>query len=311
VRLKRVNALEATGGDKLSANPDGVLSYAIVTPARDEAENLPRIGASLLAQTVKPGAWIVVDHGSHDRTAEIARQLARDHDWVHLVSITGPPAPTRGGPVVQALKVGLSALDGAYDLVVKLDADVSFEGDYFERLLGAFAEDSGLGMASGSCFEFRGGRWRRCPVTGTSVEGQVRAYRRECLADVSPLEERLGWDAIDEMKANGLGWRTRTFRSLAFRHHRGVASRDPSRIRAWVAQGEANHYMGYRPSYALLRALLNACGEPAALGLAWGYTHAAVRGAPRCPDPSVRRHVRRLQAWRQLPARAREALSRA
>ena len=126
------------------------------------------------------------------------------------------------------------------------------------------------------------------PATGTSVEGQSRAYRSDCLTDVSPLEERLGWDGLDEMKANSLGWRTRSLRDLPFRHHRSVAARDASRLRAWIAQGEANHYMGYRPSYAVMRALVNACREPSALALVVGYASAALRRAPRCPDPGVR-----------------------
>jgi glycosyltransferase involved in cell wall biosynthesis len=286
------------------------LNYAVVTPARDEAENLARLASSVVAQTVRPSAWVVVDHGSDDSTREIAEQLAHQYDWVQALSLPGPRAATRGGPVVQALKAGLAQLGDRYEVVVKLDADVSFEPDYFACLLRAFRADSKLGIASGACFESRGGRWRRNPVTGTSVEGQCRAYRRQCLVAVSPLEERLGWDALDEMKANSLGWRTRTLRDLPFRHHRAVAARDASRIRAWVAQGEASYYMWYRHSYAWLRAIVNARRDPAALALAWGYSFAALRGAPRSPDPGVRRHVRAQQAWRRLPSRARESLGR-
>lgn len=293
---------------RASASGAGRLSYAIVTPARDEAANLACVAACLVAQTLRPTAWVVVDNGSRDGTLEIARQLARKHTWIRVVSVPGVPTATRGGPVVRALNAGLAGLGDAGEIVVKLDADVSFGPDYFERLLAEFANDVRLGIASGNCFELEGDRWRRRPVTGTSVEGQCRAYRRSCFAEISPLEERLGWDGIDEMKANSLGWRTQTFRSLPFHHHREVAARDSSQIDAWIRQGEANHYMGYRPSYALLRALRNAGRQPTALALAWGYALAALRRTPRCPDPGVRRHVRRQQAWRHLAARARETL---
>jgi hypothetical protein len=69
--------------------------------------------------------------------------------------------------------------------------------------------------------------------------------------------------------------------------------------------------MGYRPSYALLRALRHAGRQPAALALVWGYAAAALRRAPRCPDPAARRHMRSQQAWRHLATRARESLERA
>ena len=41
------------------------------------------------------------------------------------------------------------------DVVVNVDADVSFEPDYFERLLDAFAADPALGIASGSVLRAR------------------------------------------------------------------------------------------------------------------------------------------------------------
>ena len=88
------------------------------------------------------------------------------------------------------------------------------------HLLHRFVYDPSLGIASGACLELSSGRWRARHVTGDHVWGASRAYRAECLADVSPLEERVGWDGIDVFKATARGWRTATFPDLAFRHHR-------------------------------------------------------------------------------------------
>ena len=63
----------------------------------------------------------------------------------------------RGAPIVRAFEQGLAELSCAHDVVVKLDADVSFEPDYFERLTAAFEEDERLGMASGICLRARSG----------------------------------------------------------------------------------------------------------------------------------------------------------
>jgi glycosyltransferase involved in cell wall biosynthesis len=40
------------------------LSYVVVTPARDEAENLRRQAAWLAEQTHRPSEWVIVDNGS-------------------------------------------------------------------------------------------------------------------------------------------------------------------------------------------------------------------------------------------------------
>jgi hypothetical protein len=171
----------------------------------------------------------------------------------------------------------------------------------------AFGADDGLGMASGSRCELEAGRWRRRHLTGTAVEAQVRAYRWACWRALQPLEERMGWDGIDEARAVLAGWRTRVVEDLEFRHHRRMGRRDGSRLRARAAEGTAAHFMGYRPSYLALRALWQARREPAALAMLWGYASAVAGRRGRCRDAAVRGYFRDQQAGRRLAARLREA----
>ena len=71
-------------------------------------------------------------------------------------------------------------------------------------------------------------------------------------------------------------------------------------------QGRASHFLGYRPTYLILRALFRAPGELAELAMIWGFLGAALRRSPRYADPAARAYVRRQQRLRELPARARE-----
>jgi GT2 family glycosyltransferase len=48
------------------------VNYAVVSPVRNEADNLPRLIESIRAQTVQPVRWIIVDTGSDDRTVQLA-----------------------------------------------------------------------------------------------------------------------------------------------------------------------------------------------------------------------------------------------
>jgi glycosyltransferase involved in cell wall biosynthesis len=286
------------------------LSYAVLTPARDEAGALPRLAECLASQTVRPALWVVVENGSTDDTPEVARALAAEHDWIRVIAAPPGPPRVRGGNVVRALHAGIEALEQRYDVVAKVDADVTFGERYFERLLALFAARPELGLASGACTELIDGEWRERPVTGTHVWGAARAYRFECLRQLLPLDEHMGWDGLDQARAATLGWRCTRVDRLTFRHHRVEGHRDGSRRRVWAAQGQAAHYMGYRPSYLVLRTLHRMRREPAAAAILGAYVAAALRRTPRCPDAAARAEVRRQQRARHLLGRAREAQGR-
>jgi hypothetical protein len=211
------------------------------------------------------------------------------------------------GRDVVAFHAGLASLDPPPDVAVKLDADVSFGPDYFERLLSEFVADPSLGIASGSCYEHGDAAWNQTFVTGGHVRGASRAYRWACLQAVLPLDEHIGWDGIDEIKASLNGWRTATLLDIPFYHHRKVGQRDGTRRRGWAVQGRAAYYMGYRFSYLLLRAIYQARREVSAVAMPVAYLGAAFAREPRCPDLAVRSRVRSEQRLRSLPLRAREA----
>lgn len=283
------------------------LDYAVVTPARDEAANLRRLGACLAAQTIKPKRWIIVDNASTDDTLSVAEGLAREFEWVSVATAPGEERATRGAPIIRSFNVGLSLIDGTPAVVVKLDADISMGADYFERLLGEFDVDGSLGIASGQCYELDGRTWRPTYVTGGHVRGAARAYRWECLADVGPLPERIGWDTIDEVQAALRGWTTRVIPDLRLDHHRSLGERDGFRVKRWIVQGAASYYLGYRPTYLLLRALYRARSDPAALGMIWGFVRAALRREQRYPDRAARAYLHEQQRLARLMLRFHES----
>jgi biofilm PGA synthesis N-glycosyltransferase PgaC len=288
------------------------LTYALVTPARNESENLRRLAACVAAQTLAPVEWVIVENGSSDGTLAVAEELAEQHAWIRVVTIPERAERVRGGAIVRALIAGVRSLESKPELVVNLDADVSMEADYFERLGAAFADDPALGIASGSGFELENGVWRQQFATRGTVWGATRAYRWNCLQDVWPLEERLGWDGLDELQATVRGWKTTTLLDLPFHHHRRVGQRDGERRVFWSAEGRLAHYMSYRVGYLVARVAYRALRErdPATAWMLWGYLTAALRREPRWRDEAARTHLRELQRLRHLPARRREALGR-
>jgi poly-beta-1,6-N-acetyl-D-glucosamine synthase len=285
------------------------LGYGIVTPVLNQANELRRLASGVLEQTVVPTAWVVVDQASVDETPTIAHGLAREHSWIRVVATT-IDGTARVAPTVHAFHAGLAELDPTPDVVVRLEADTSLDRAYFERLLRERAPDADLAAAARPETNEEHGVWRQRHGTGPGVWGACRAYRRNCLDDLLPLEEHMGWDTLDLQKAVVKGWASQLFLDLPFRHHRSEGIRDGARFRTWVIQGEATHFMSYRVSYLLVRTLYRVPRDPTAIGLLVGYGRALARRRPRCGDSELRRYVREQQSLRRLPRRVREALRR-
>ena len=284
------------------------LTYAVVTPVRDDVQNLQRLAGSMIAQTQRPVAWVIVDNGSTDGTLAFTERLAREHDWIAVATSEPTQHAEPGAPIVRAFLAGLNQVAIPVNVIVKLDADVSFGNDHFERLLEEFVANPRLGIAGSTCLEEHAGQWIEVTAAAQHVRGAVRAYRRECLAAIGPLEPKVGWDSADELKASVIGWETGTLRSVAFRHHRPLGLRDGQ---PWVRarrQGRASHYLGYRFWYLTLRAARRSLDDPTAAAMIWGFLEAVVRREPKHPDVDVRREARRRQSLAQLPARIGEAL---
>ena len=281
------------------------LTYALITPVRDEAEALPRLAESVFAQSALPQAWVIVDTGSNDETPEIANDLAAQATFVTTTSL-GEAVLARGGPIVRAFSHGLNFVVPKTDVVVKLDADVTFPRDFFDKLLREFANNDRLGIASGATHEWERGGWNQQYGTDDFVAGQCRLYRWDCLHEILPLEERIGWDGLDLVRARIGGWTTHQFRDVPFHHHRTVGARERSQARSWYVMGDAMHYMGYRPYYTVVAAIFNARRDVYALMSAVGFAAAALKRKPRHADPRVIAYVRKQQRLRVLPQRIAE-----
>jgi hypothetical protein len=277
--------------------------YAIVTPARNERENLERLAESVLAQTHRPTWWIIVDDGSDDGMDVVAQRLAAEHAFIRLERTNEGSDRLqdgrRQGRDLLAFRLGVNRLPDPVDIFVKVDADTSFDAAYFATLMQRFGEEPDLGIAGGTCYELEDGVWERVKVNAAHPRGASRAYRWALLDDVMALEPTLGWDGVDEVLAELRGFHTKGFTDIGFRHHRRVGERE-GRLRAGSALGRQAWYMGYRPSYLVLRAAYRARRNPASMAMIYGYAAAAAGGDPRCPHPSVVDRMRDRQRLREV-----------
>ncbi len=96
--------------------------------------------------------------------------------------------------------------------------------------------------------------------------GATRAYRWACLQDVLPLEERHGWDGIDQLKARARGWQHENARRPPVSPPPHGGTRGRIELGALVVNGDTAYFMGYRPWYLVARTCTTSAGIPAPSG---------------------------------------------
>ena len=277
--------------------------YVVITPARDEARHIEKTIASMAAQTVHPSEWIIVDDGSRDDTPTIAEAWAARYSWIRTFRRADRGARQPGGGVMEAFHDGYGRLQGTqWQYIVKLDGDLSFQPDYFERCFERFRLDPRLGIAGGMICHMVGDALAPEGETDQAfhVRGATKIYRRACWDAIAPLLPAPGWDTLDELKANMLGWTTRLIPELRLVHHRPTGTADGS-WKNWVKNGRANYITGYHPLFMLLKCCRRLARRPvgtASLGLAYGYVSCLLARTPRAPDKELIAYVRRQQLRR-------------
>jgi glycosyltransferase involved in cell wall biosynthesis len=176
----------------------------VILPALDEARAIPGVLAGI------PGHWrpIVVDNGSVDGSAEVARALGA----------TVVVEPRRGFGA--ACHAGLAV--ATEDLVAFMDCDGSFVGADLDRVAGpVLAGDADLVLGARRP-EPGSGAWpwhlrlanrslarsvRRRTGVALHDLGPMRVARREALLALGVRDRRFGWPLEMVLRASEAGWR--------------------------------------------------------------------------------------------------------
>jgi biofilm PGA synthesis N-glycosyltransferase PgaC len=276
--------------------------YALVTPARNEARFIEQTIQSVVAQTIRPIVWIVVSDGSTDETDAIVGRYLEMHSWIQLVRM--PERRDRHfAAKVSSFNAGFERVkDLDYDIVGNLDADITFEPDYFAFLLQKFAEDSTLGVA-GTPFVEGNQSYDYRYTNVEHVSGACQLFRKNCFADIGgyvPIKGG-GIDWLAVTTARMKGWKTKTFTEKVCYHRRAIGTAQKNKFRALFAQGGKDYYLGGHPLWQVFRAFYQLRRKPYIVGgflLLFGYLWSAITGVKRQVSPELMRFHRAEQMQR-------------
>ncbi len=242
--------------------------YVLLTAAKNEEEFIEKTIKSVLNQTILPQQWIIVSDGSTDKTDEIVESYSSKHKFIKILRSSGEKVRSFGSKAKAVMYAYNNLGDIQFDYVGNLDADVSFNPDYYESILKIFEKDEKLGIAGGIRFDFCDGEFKELPCASNSVGGPFQLFRKECFEKVggySPLKYG-GIDAAAEMTARMHGWKVRSFKEYKLFHHRCTGTWSGHSIKYRIRTGIKFYSLGYSSLFITLKFIKEITRKPIIIG---------------------------------------------
>lgn len=286
--------------------------YCLITPCRDEAAHAVQTLQCVLAQTVAPALWLIVDDGSTDQTPQILAEYAAQTPFIKVLRRENRGYRFLGGGVIDAFYHGYDTINpGDFDYICKFDLDLDVPPRYFQRMIEMMEADPRLGTISGKPFfvNARGQKVAERCGDENSV-GMVKFYRTACFEQIGGFVRYLMWDGIDGHRCRMLGWIARSIDDpdTRFAHLRPMGTSHKNWWTGRVRHGVGQYYMGTHPLYLLASAFTRIFHPPYFIGSAamiWGYFASMLRQARRYEDVEFRKFLRSWQLQALLHGKSR------
>ena len=196
---------KATRRDHLSNGQTG--RYVLISPCRNEAQFMRQTLDSVIAQSVRPAKWVIVDDGSNDATPQILAEYQKKYDWIDVMTRRDRGARSVGPGVIEAFYAGYDAINpDDYDYLCKLDLDLRLPPRYFEILLERMAATHRIATCSGKAYYVNDGRlvseghWRR------NVDRCYEILSYASFKEIGGFVREVMWDGIDCHRCRMNGW---------------------------------------------------------------------------------------------------------
>ena len=260
---------------------------------------------SVIAQSLPPTLWVIVDDGSTDETPAILAEYAARHAWIRIVTRSDRGRRAVGPGVIEAFYAGFATIDpDAFEYLCKLDLDLNLPATYFEGLIARMEVDPMIATCSGKAYIWERGELVNERHGDETSIGATKFYRMSCYQALGGFVREVMWDGIDGHRCRMRGWTACSWDApeLRFIHLRPMGSSQVGILSGRMRHGYGQYFMGTGLLYMLANAANRLNEKPYVIGSAammWGWLKSALQRKPRYEEPGFRAFLRHYQ-WRAL-----------
>ncbi len=259
----------------------------IVTPLKDEEDNINQLFEAISRQTKKVYTWVIVENNSVDSSKEMLedRKNSGAAESIIVLNLDDKTPYALGPKYAGLVKFGFDYISENFDLadddlIGILDADNFPDPPYYELLSDSFRTNPKLGISSGMDVDADGNMGRE---RSDWVRGSCRLWRYACMRDAGYIVGPSA-DTLSLAKAEIRGWDAIPVPEAIFRIAREVGARVK-----YEYYGASAHHRGCTPLYALGKGVryLRSNGAQGAKLYLKGYFKAYFSRAPKIDDPEI------------------------
>ena len=283
--------------------------YIVVTPCKNEGDNLPNLIQSIVEQTVRPVLWVIVDDGSTDNTPRIIKEAKEKYSWIKSIRLDESERDL-GLHYASIVKTGFNfaveyckknGID--YSYVGNLDGDLTLELTFFENIMKGFKKDPKLGVASGGTKHIIGDRVKYAKVEIDEPSGGHMLIRRECFEECMGFPLSYSMDSVLKAKARLRGWKTKRFEESVATEIRDVNSAE-GYWKGFVYKGKTSYYLNINPLHVMIRTILYLFRRPYYIGFAYiiGYLSDFIQRKEKIEDDEIKKYF--WNKWKKILRRS-------
>jgi poly-beta-1,6-N-acetyl-D-glucosamine synthase len=275
--------------------------YVLISPCRNEEDYMRQTLDTVIAQSIRPTKWVIVDDGSTDATPQILAEYSRKHDWIAIVTRTDRGHRAVGPGVIDAFYAGYETIDpDNYNYLCKLDLDLRLPQRYFEILMEKMEEKPRIATCSGKAYIEKDGQLLFERHGDETSLGMTKFYRISCFKAIGGFVREVMWDGIDCHRCRMMGWFACSWDEpeLRFIHLRPEGSSQQSVYTGRIRHGYGQYFMGTSLLFMIASAIFRLNEKPYVLGslaMLWGWIRSALQGKKRYNDLEFRRFLRAYQ----------------
>jgi glycosyltransferase involved in cell wall biosynthesis len=258
---------------------------------------------SVVAQTIKPDLWVIVDDGSTDETPKILAEYAEKYSFIQIITRENRGHRSVGPGVIEAFYHGYDQIDvDQFEFICKFDLDLELPAKYFETLIERMNSNPRLGTCSGKAYfkDENSGELISEKCGNEMSVGMTKFYRRTCFEEIGGFVRQVMWDGIDCHKCRQLGWLAESWDEpdLNFIHLRPMGSSQKGIFTGRMRHGFGQYFMGTGIVYMAASSVFRMVHPPYVLGglaMFWGYLKSLISRDKRFDDHQLVKFIRAYQ----------------